>query len=116
MQAPRKHLATVVQFPAPRRPDRDLNRKNKPGFTPLEIAAGIQRGMNFVFSTGTAVAIRGLMNRAGVTLPQPHSAEPRGRAAQQTTIAQTAAAKKRWTQPGTPAPHARDHGPNFMRR
>ena len=37
------------------------NHPNKAGHTPLQIAAGIQRGMNFVFSHETADAIRGLL-------------------------------------------------------
>jgi len=65
-----KHLPAVVQFLGDRGAKIDIwNRKNKAGFTPLDIAAGIQRGMNFVFSTETEAAIRGLMTRAGVTPP-----------------------------------------------
>ena len=45
----------------------DWNHKNADGYTPLDVAAGIQRGMNFVFSTETAAAIRKAMARAGVS-------------------------------------------------
>jgi ankyrin repeat protein len=43
------------------------NQKNKAGHTPLAIAAGIQRGMNFVFSLETEAAIRKLLNDAGIS-------------------------------------------------
>jgi ankyrin repeat protein len=41
------------------------NQKNKAGYTPLDIAAGIQRGMNFVYSHETEAVIRELLDRAG---------------------------------------------------
>ncbi len=43
------------------------NRKNDLGWTPLRIAAGVHRGMNFRFSPETAAAIREAMEAAGVS-------------------------------------------------
>jgi ankyrin repeat protein len=64
-----KHLPAVVQFLGASGATAEIwNRPNKDGFTPLQIADGIQRGMNFVFSLETAAAIRGLLEtseRAG---------------------------------------------------
>jgi hypothetical protein len=45
------------------------NRKNKAGHTPFEIAAGIQRGMNFVYSPETEAVLRDLLRGAGITPP-----------------------------------------------
>ena len=46
-----KHLPAVVRFLGSAGARSEIwNRKNKAGYTPLDIAAGIQRGMNFVFS------------------------------------------------------------------
>ena len=57
-----KHLPAVVQSLAAAGAKAEIwNRPNKDGFTPLQIAAGIQRGMNFVFSLETAAAIRKLL-------------------------------------------------------
>jgi ankyrin repeat protein len=57
-----KHLPAVVQFLGTAGAKVEIwNRPNKDGFTPLQIAAGIQRGMNFVFSLETAAAIRTLL-------------------------------------------------------
>jgi ankyrin repeat protein len=57
-----KHLPAVVQFLGSAGARAEIwNRPNKDGFTPLQIAAGIQRGMNFVFSLETAAAIRTLL-------------------------------------------------------
>jgi ankyrin repeat protein len=59
-----KHLPLVVRFLGDAGAKADVwNRPNKAGFTPLQIAAGIQRGMNFVFSHETEIAIRGLLSR-----------------------------------------------------
>jgi ankyrin repeat protein len=41
------------------------NQKNKAGHTPLDIAAGIQRGMNFVYSLETEAVLRELLSGAG---------------------------------------------------
>jgi ankyrin repeat protein len=63
-----KHLPNVVTFLAAHGARVDaFNHQNADGYTPLDVAAGIQRGMNFVFSTETAAAIREVMARAGVT-------------------------------------------------
>ncbi len=43
------------------------NRKNELGWTPLRIATGVHRGMNFRFSPETAAAIRDLLARAGLS-------------------------------------------------
>jgi ankyrin repeat protein len=60
-----KHLPAVVKFLSASGAKADIwNRANKDGFTPLQIAAGIQRGMNFVFSLETADAIRQLLGAA----------------------------------------------------
>jgi uncharacterized protein len=59
-----KHLPLVVRFLGDAGAKADVwNRPNKAGFTPLQIAAGIQRGMNFVFSHETEAAIRSLLSR-----------------------------------------------------
>jgi ankyrin repeat protein len=42
------------------------NRKNKKGWTPLDIAEGVVRGMDIVGSPETAAAIRKVMDNAGV--------------------------------------------------
>ena len=43
------------------------NRKNELGWTPLRIATGVHRGMNFRFSPQTASVIRAVMQAAGVS-------------------------------------------------
>ena len=43
------------------------NRKNSSGWTPLRIAVGVHRGMNFRFSIPTADALRAVMIAAGVS-------------------------------------------------
>jgi hypothetical protein len=43
------------------------NRKNVSGWTPLRIATGVHRGMNFRFSEPTADALRAVMTAAGVS-------------------------------------------------
>jgi ankyrin repeat protein len=61
-----KHLPAVAQFLGAAGARVEIwNRPNKDGFTPLQIAAGIQRGMNFVFSLETAAVIRKLLGTAG---------------------------------------------------
>jgi uncharacterized protein len=60
-----KHLPKVAAFLADAGAQADVwNHKNANGHTPLDIAAGIQRGMNFVFSLETEAAIRAALNRA----------------------------------------------------
>jgi uncharacterized protein len=59
-----KHLPKLVSFLGDAGARVDVwNHKNANGHTPLDIAAGIQRGMNFVFSPDTEAAIRALLNR-----------------------------------------------------
>lgn len=43
------------------------NRKNDLGWTPLRIATGVHRGMNFRFSPETAAAVRELLATAGLS-------------------------------------------------
>jgi ankyrin repeat protein len=68
-----KHLPGVARFLGEAGAKIDVwNRKNKAGHTPLAIAAGIQRGMNFVYSRETEAVIRGLLEQAGaVPATQP---------------------------------------------
>jgi len=63
-----KHLPQVVKYLSERGARAEVwNAKNVNGHTPLDIAAGIQRGMNFVFSAETEAAIRSALARgAGV--------------------------------------------------
>jgi uncharacterized protein len=66
-----KHLPSLVRFLGDAGARIEVwNQKNKDGHTPLDIAAGIQRGMNFVFSPDTEAAIRDLIGRAGVARSQ----------------------------------------------
>jgi ankyrin repeat protein len=54
-----KHLPKVVTYLSERGARADVwNAKNANGHTPIDIAAGIQRGMNFVFSMETEAALR----------------------------------------------------------
>ncbi|MBI4475490.1 MAG: hypothetical protein HY646_22690 [Acidobacteria bacterium] len=54
-----KHVPSIVHFLASKDANIEVwNQKNKKGFTPLNIAEGIQRGMNIVSSRPTAAAIR----------------------------------------------------------
>jgi hypothetical protein len=43
------------------------NRKNSSGWTPLRIAVGVHRGMNFRFHEPTAAVLRDLMTAAHVS-------------------------------------------------
>jgi uncharacterized protein len=63
-----KHLPQVARYLSERGARPDIwNNQNANGHTPLDIAAGIQRGMNFVFSMDTEAAIRAaLAQGAGV--------------------------------------------------
>ncbi len=71
------HLPAVAQFLGDAGARAEVwNQKDNAGFTPLDIAAGIQRGMNFVFSPPTEAVIRRLMDRAGVTASPPTSKRP----------------------------------------
>jgi ankyrin repeat protein len=45
------------------------NRENARGWTPLKIVEGVQRGMNIISSPETEVAVRAVMERAGVPPP-----------------------------------------------
>ena len=50
------------------------NRNNMSGWTPLRIAVGVHRGMNFRFSPPTAAALRDVHRAAGVsTEPEPEA-------------------------------------------
>jgi ankyrin repeat protein len=63
-----KQLPSVVKFLADNGAKVDVwNRKNSMGWTPLRIAAGVHRGMNFRFHVPTADALRSLMVSAGVS-------------------------------------------------
>jgi len=63
-----KHLSKVVKFLAANGAKVEVwNRKNKSGWTPLRIAAGVHRTGNFRLSDATAEAIREVMLAAGVT-------------------------------------------------
>lgn len=62
-----KHAPSVVQFLADAGAKIEIwNRKNKEGYTPLEITQGIQRSMSIIRSAPTEAAIRQVMSRAGV--------------------------------------------------
>ena len=63
-----KQLPSVVKFLAGNGAKIEIwNRKNSLGWTPLRIAAGVHRGMNFRFHVPTADALRSLMVSAGVS-------------------------------------------------
>jgi len=63
-----KQLPTVVKLLAEKGARVDVwNRKNVSGWTPLRIAVGLHRGMNFRFSEPTAEALRQVMIAAGVS-------------------------------------------------
>jgi ankyrin repeat protein len=67
-----KHLPKVVKSLGEAGANAGVwNQKNKAGHTPLEIAAGIQRGMNFVYSHETEAAIRELLDRARISPAAP---------------------------------------------
>jgi uncharacterized protein len=68
-----KHVPSVVQFLADSGADPEVwNRKNKEGYTPLEITQGVQRSMSIIRSAPTEAAIRQVMSRANVPVtPQP---------------------------------------------
>lgn len=63
-----KQLPEVVKLLAEKGARVDVwNRNNVSGWTPLRIAVGVHRGMNFRFHIPTADALRELMVRAGVS-------------------------------------------------
>ena len=65
-----KHLPGVVAFLAEAGADIDVwNQPNSRGWTPLEIVAGVHRGMNIQSSPVTADAVRAAMEAGGVTPP-----------------------------------------------
>ena len=66
-----KHLPGVAQLLGDSGAKVEIwNQKNKAGWTPVDIATGIQRGMNFVFSFDTEAVLLGLLARAGVAANQ----------------------------------------------
>ena len=63
-----KQLPSVVKFLGENGAKVEVwNRKNSLGWTPLRIAVGVHRGMNFRFHEPTAAALRELMVAAGVS-------------------------------------------------
>ena len=71
-----KQVPSVVSFLASQRSDiRIWNQKNKQGWTPLRIAAGVFRGGMFRFHVPTADRIREVMLSAGVS-PAPDDETP----------------------------------------
>jgi ankyrin repeat protein len=63
-----KQLPSVVKFLTANGAKIDVwNRKNSSGWTPLRIAVGVHRGMNFRFHIPTADALRAVMIAAGVS-------------------------------------------------
>jgi len=70
-----KQLPSVVQFLVDKGAKIEIwNQKNKSGWTPLRIAEGIHRGMNFRSSAETAAVLRKVMTAAGVsTVVEPEA-------------------------------------------
>ncbi len=70
-----KQLPSVVQFLADHGAKIEIwNQKNKSGWTPLRIAEGVHRGMNFRSSAETATVLRKIMTVAGVsTILEPEA-------------------------------------------
>ena len=68
-----KHVPSVVEFLVDSGANIEIwNRKNKQGYTPLEITQGVQRGMNIIRSAPTEAALRKVMSRANAPVtPQP---------------------------------------------
>jgi uncharacterized protein len=63
-----KQFPSVVQYLVDQGATVDQwNTKNKQGWTPLRIAVGVHRGMNFRFSKATADAIAKIMTAEGVS-------------------------------------------------
>lgn len=64
-----KHLPSVAQFLLDKGAKVEIwNHKNQKGWTPLRIAVGIHRGMNFRSSPATADVLRKVMIAAGVSI------------------------------------------------
>jgi hypothetical protein len=70
-----KQLPSVVQFLADKGAKIEIwNQKNNSGWTPLRIADGVHRGMNFRSSPATAAVLREIMSAAGVsTVVEPEA-------------------------------------------
>jgi len=67
-----KHVPSVVRFLAAKGARIEVwNRPNARGWTPLQIAEGVQRGMNIVSSPQTAATIRDVMAAGPTTRTQP---------------------------------------------
>jgi ankyrin repeat protein len=87
-----KQFPLVVQLLADKGAKIEIwNRKNKDGWTPLRIAAGVFRTANFRFSDPTADALRKIMMAAGVSTelepnPEVQSGEERTRPAATTRV------------------------------
>ena len=63
-----KQLPEVVKYLAEKGAQVDVwNHKNVSGWTPLRIAVGVHRGMNFRFHVATADALREVMIPDGVS-------------------------------------------------
>jgi uncharacterized protein len=63
-----KQFPSIVQLLVDRGAVIDLwNSKNRQGWTPLRIAVGVHRGMNFRFSPPTAAVLKSIMAAAGVS-------------------------------------------------
>ena len=71
-----KWMPSAVQFLADKGANLEVwNRKNKNGWTPLRIAAGVHRGMNLRASPETAAGLRKIMTAAGAsTVVEPEAA------------------------------------------
>jgi hypothetical protein len=70
-----RYSASIVKLLAENGAKIDIwNRNNVSGWTPLRIAVGVHRGMNFRFSPPTAAALRDVHRAAGVsTEPEPEA-------------------------------------------
>ena len=70
-----KHLASVARYLADNGAKIEIwNRNNQNGWTPLRIAVGVHRGMNFLSSAPTAAVLREVMTALGVSTvvePEP---------------------------------------------
>ena len=65
-----KHVPAVVAFLADQGARIEIwNQENARGWTPLKIAAGVERGMNIISSPQTEIAVRAIMARASAQPP-----------------------------------------------
>ena len=65
-----KHAPSVVTLLAEAGSDVDVwNQPNAQGWTPLDIATGVHRGMNVLSSPATAAALRAVLEAAGAPAP-----------------------------------------------